>query len=73
MVPDFEAKMQYEVWRGLKTVVCFLARLKDVNKEVALSHEHSDFKWCSLEEAKALCGFPQMKDALDSCAKKIES
>ncbi|MDA0120300.1 NUDIX hydrolase [Vibrio sp. T11.5] len=28
------------------------------NQEVALNHEHTDFKWCSLEEALELSPFP---------------
>ena len=35
------------------------------NVVVQLDHEHTDYKWCGLEEAKALVDFPNMKTLYD--------
>ncbi len=33
----------------------------DRSVAIRLDHEHTDYKWCDLEEAKALVDFPNMK------------
>ena len=35
----------------MDSLVSGLAELKDPHKNVTLSHEHSDYKWLSIEEA----------------------
>jgi 8-oxo-dGTP pyrophosphatase MutT (NUDIX family) len=34
--------------------------------EPQLDHEHSDYRWCSLDEAHALIRFPEPKELLRS-------
>lgn len=76
IVQDFKVELHYEVIHHLdkvqrsKIVTYFLAEL-DPATEIKLSHEHQDFKWLSLIDAVALCGFEDMAKAFRSCHEKI--
>ncbi len=35
------------------------------NQEVTLNSEHTEYRWCSLNEAKALVSFPGQRDVYD--------
>lgn len=47
-----------------KTVVYWLAKLKNLKTEVKLSDEHQDFKWLPLNQAQEVSGFDDMKQLL---------
>ncbi|EDO31180.1 predicted protein [Nematostella vectensis] len=44
-------KLMYNVKGRPKTVIYWLAELKDYNKRVKLSSEHQDFRWLGIEDA----------------------
>ena len=49
--PNFLAVLEYPVKGKPKTVVYWLAELKDARAKVKLSHEHVDYKWLNCEDA----------------------
>lgn len=55
----------YDIDRDCINIVpVFVARV-NAGSTVVLNEEHSEFKWCSLEEAKALVDFPNMRALYD--------
>lgn len=48
-------------------VTCFRAELPDPRRPV-LNEEHTDYRWCSLDEAEAIYRYPQVADALRICS-----
>ena len=62
---DIKAELNYEVKYGNKyrpkVVVYWLAKLLNYEDSVVLSEEHQDFKWLSLDEARELSGFEDLK------------
>lgn len=64
--------LYYEVRGRPKTVVYWLAELKDYNKHVKLSEEHQDFKWLTFDGA---CEFVHynMRDALKEIDQELRS
>lgn len=57
-----------------KTVKFWLAELRDVNKQPELSHEHSEYRWLSKEDAISICDIPEFTAILnefDSYAKTL--
>lgn len=51
LYPNFVAQLDYPVKEKQKTVIYWLAELKDSKTKVKLSNEHQDYKWYSLEDA----------------------
>ena len=49
--PNFMVHLEYPVHGKLKTVIYWLAELKDPETKIKLSHEHLRYAWCSLEDA----------------------
>ncbi|KAL7067059.1 hydrolase, NUDIX family protein [Cryptosporidium serpentis] len=49
---DFEKKIHYKAWGKNKTVVYFLGEC--TNTTVVLSHEHDQYIWAYIEEARSL-------------------
>ncbi|XP_020904804.1 bis(5'-nucleosyl)-tetraphosphatase [asymmetrical] [Exaiptasia diaphana] len=62
--------LHYEVRGRPKTVIYWLAELKDYKKSVKLSDEHQDYKWLTFESA---CNFihDNMRDALKDIDKEL--
>ncbi|XP_031624551.1 bis(5'-nucleosyl)-tetraphosphatase [asymmetrical]-like [Contarinia nasturtii] len=48
-----------------KTVKFWLAELKDGNKQPKLSHEHSEYRWMSKEDAILICDIPEFTEILN--------
>jgi dATP pyrophosphohydrolase len=40
--------------------------------EPRLNHEHSEYRWCSFDEALALLHWPEAKDALRTLAERLK-
>ena len=49
--PNFLAHLEYPVREKQKTVIYWLAELKDSQTKIKISKEHQDYKWFSLEDA----------------------
>ncbi|VDO93566.1 unnamed protein product [Soboliphyme baturini] len=62
-VPGFKRTLEYMANGHQKTVVYWLAKLKNEEKKLSLSEEHQQFRWLPLEEAIRIT-YPSMQDAL---------
>lgn len=62
---DISKTLEYRVKNHDKSVVYWLAELKDVTKPPTLSEEHEDLKWLLKDEAKRLSGYPDFADMLE--------
>ena len=51
VMENIRRTLNYEVWGKRKTVIYWLAELKDYDAPIRLSKEHQDFKWLSVESA----------------------
>ena len=51
----------YEAEKNRIMIIPVFVILCPPNQEVLLNEEHTEFKWCSLSEAKALAPFPNQK------------
>jgi len=51
LIEGFKETLQYDVTRGPKTVVYWLARVKDPNVPVKLSNEHQASGWFDIDAA----------------------
>ncbi|XP_013193503.1 bis(5'-nucleosyl)-tetraphosphatase [asymmetrical] [Amyelois transitella] len=61
---DISKTLDYNVKGKPKAVVYWLAKLKNPNQEVKLSHEHQDLKWLPLQQAQEISGYDDMKQLL---------
>lgn len=61
----FRKELNYKVNDKPKTVIYWLAELKDRNAQVTLSHEHRDYRWLRLQEALTYAGYQDMQDTLN--------
>ncbi|NP_001092183.1 nudix hydrolase 2 S homeolog [Xenopus laevis] len=64
LVKGFHKELNYNVQNRPKTVIYWLAELKDYTTPVRLSNEHQDYRWLQLEEACKYSGYQDMKDTL---------
>ncbi|XP_030047744.1 bis(5'-nucleosyl)-tetraphosphatase [asymmetrical] [Microcaecilia unicolor] len=64
VIKGFQKELGYPVKGKPKTVIYWLAEIKDAATEIKLSHEHQAFSWLKLPEACKLSGYPQMQEAL---------
>lgn len=62
--------LNYDVKGQPKTVIYWLAKIKNPEEKVKLSDEHQDFKWLPLKEAQEISGFEDMKQLLAEFHKK---
>ncbi|XP_061392282.1 bis(5'-nucleosyl)-tetraphosphatase [asymmetrical] [Musca vetustissima] len=62
---DNPITLNYEVRGKPKTVIYWLAELKDVSKEPVLSEEHTELKWLNKESAKEIVGYKDNQDMID--------
>ena len=58
---EVKAELKYEAFGRPKVVVYWLAKLINYEDSVVLSDEHQAFKWLSLDEARELSGFEDLK------------
>lgn len=58
---DISKTLNYKVKGNPKTVVYWLAKLKNADQKVKLSEEHQDLKWLPLQQAQEISGFSDMK------------
>lgn len=68
---DLHRKLHYKVNGNDKTVVYWLAELKDAQKAPELSHEHTSFQWLSKDDAILLSGFKDFGEMLTHFHDKI--
>lgn len=54
--------LEYKVKGNDKTVVYWLAKLRDASKDPTLSDEHTEFRWLAKDEAIALSGYRDFAD-----------
>lgn len=59
LVEGYRKELHYPVHGKPKTVVYWLAEVKDCNTEIKLSEEHQAFRWLKLEDA---CKFAEYED-----------
>ncbi|KAM4808955.1 bis(5'-nucleosyl)-tetraphosphatase [asymmetrical] [Rhinophrynus dorsalis] len=64
IVEGFRKELNYNVRNKPKTVIYWLAELKDSKTQVQLSDEHQDFRWLELDEACKYAGYKDMQDTL---------
>lgn len=64
---------QYVAHGKPKTVVYWLAELKDPEKAVTLSHEHKDYKWLPCAEAGDLAKFQETKKLINACEEFLKN
>lgn len=64
IIEGFRKELNYVARKKPKTVIYWLAEVKDYDVEIRLSHEHQDYRWLGLDEACQLAQFTEMKAAL---------
>lgn len=64
VIDKFKTVIQYEVRGKPKTVTYWLSELRDVNTEVKVSHEHTDYKWLLLPDAVEYAKYENTKKAI---------
>ncbi|XP_012549974.1 bis(5'-nucleosyl)-tetraphosphatase [asymmetrical] [Bombyx mandarina] len=70
---DINKTLNYEVNGEPKTVVYWLAKLKNPEQTVTLSSEHQDMKWLSLQEAQEISKYEDMRQLLAEFYEKCKS
>ncbi|XP_033020397.1 bis(5'-nucleosyl)-tetraphosphatase [asymmetrical] [Lacerta agilis] len=63
IIDGFKKELNYTVNGKAKTVIYWLAEMKDSNTEVKLSSEHQAFCWLTLNDACRLAEFKEMQSA----------
>lgn len=63
--PNITKTLDYRVNNFDKSVVYWLAELRDVTKSVTLSEEHEDMKWLPKDDAIELCGYEDFADMIE--------
>ena len=70
---DFHVDLKYQAWGQPKIVRYFLAKLKNPDQKIVLSHEHKAFKWFNeLEAKKVVVQFPDLVKAIDAACSFIK-
>lgn len=64
IIEGFRRELNYVARQKPKTVIYWLAEVKDYNVEIRLSQEHQAYRWLGLEEACQLAQFKEMKATL---------
>lgn len=64
IIEGFRKELNYVAWQKPKTVIYWLAEVKDYDVEIRLSNEHQAYRWLRLDEACQLAQFKEMKAAL---------
>ncbi|KAF8367317.1 ndx-4, partial [Pristionchus pacificus] len=69
---DVHHTLCYEVKGKPKTVKYWAAQLKNADGLTQLSHEHQNWKWCSLEEAVKIADYAEMGALLREFHAKLQ-
>lgn len=69
---DISKTLNYKVKGKPKTVVYWLAKLKNADQKVSLSEEHKDLKWLPLQQAQEISGYDDMKLLLQEFHEKAQ-
>lgn len=64
IIEGFRRELNYVAREKPKTVIYWLAEVKDYAVEVRLSHEHQAYRWLGLHEACQLAQFKEMQAVL---------
>ncbi|KAJ7335142.1 hypothetical protein JRQ81_013083 [Phrynocephalus forsythii] len=64
VLEGFKKELNYTVKGKPKTVIYWLAEMKDCNTAVRLSSEHQAFRWLTLSEACKLAEYQDMQSVL---------
>ncbi|XP_072428792.1 bis(5'-nucleosyl)-tetraphosphatase [asymmetrical] [Chiloscyllium punctatum] len=64
LLDGYKKEIIYNVKNIPKSVIYWLAELKDYNTEVKLSDEHQTFRWLNVDEACKLAKYQEMQEAL---------
>ncbi|XP_036593381.1 bis(5'-nucleosyl)-tetraphosphatase [asymmetrical] isoform X1 [Trichosurus vulpecula] len=64
VIEGFKSELNYVVNSKPKTVIYWLAEVKDYNVEIRLCGEHQAYRWLNLEEACKLAQFKDMATSL---------
>ncbi|XP_036353789.2 bis(5'-nucleosyl)-tetraphosphatase [asymmetrical]-like [Ochotona princeps] len=64
IIEGFRKELNYVARGKPKTVIYWLAEVKDYNAEICLSQEHQAYRWLGLDAACHLAEFQEMKAAL---------
>lgn len=65
--------LEYKVKGKNKTVVYWLAELRDASKDPKLSDEHTEFRWCAKDAAIDLSGFRDFAQMVDHFHDQIKA
>lgn len=69
---DISKTLDYKVKGKPKTVVYWLAKLKNPDQKINLSEEHQDLKWLPLQEAQEISGYDDMNMLLQEFHEKAQ-
>ncbi|XP_029437123.1 bis(5'-nucleosyl)-tetraphosphatase [asymmetrical] [Rhinatrema bivittatum] len=64
LIEEFRKEIVYTVKNKPKTVIYWLAELKDATTEIKLSSEHQAFSWLQLPEACKLADYQDLQEVL---------
>ncbi|XP_004392256.1 PREDICTED: bis(5'-nucleosyl)-tetraphosphatase [asymmetrical] [Odobenus rosmarus divergens] len=64
IIEGFRMELNYVARKKPKTVIYWLAEVKDYNVEIRLSQEHQAYRWLGLDEACQLAQFKEMQAVL---------
>ncbi|KAL2099587.1 hypothetical protein ACEWY4_003981 [Coilia grayii] len=73
VVKNFLKELRYQVRGKDKTVLYWLAELRDPSTSVTLSEEHQDYRWARLDEACKLAGYQDLQDTLREAQNYLET
>lgn len=68
---DLSKTLAYEVKGKPKTVIYWLAELRDPQKDPILSDEHTEFRWLAKADAVSLSGYRDFANMVDYFHEKI--
>lgn len=63
--------LQYKVRGNDKSVIYWLAELKDPENSPKLSHEHTEFRWITKDDAILLVGYDDFAEMITELHDKI--
>lgn len=72
IIKDFKVVLKYPVKGVLKTVIYWLAELRDQDFKVKLSNEHQHYEWANIDRACELVYYHDTQSALKSAEKYLE-
>lgn len=65
--------LHYKVRGNDKSVIYWIAELKNPQKIPKLSHEHTEFRWLTKDDAILLNGFDDFAEMINNFHSKIQS